>query len=445
MSDLELAAPSSALGKLQRGRGAGWIEAVERSDGRELLMTCLAVDPRWDSQVEDRASYYAELCIALAVPASQIDPQGLKDDDARWLRFDVLAEMARRDDTEAIAILQDYVRPGPDADTLVWHLSRLPNGSGLVGLEQLIIDRFGADELAELVDDSRSRLPWDHWAEQIPAISRAIAAADVRSKSNRRSKPAPPQLDGPLEPILAFDWGAVPPKALVHRTTNTATGAEVDLIRHAAVGPWSPTRGLALRLLGQRRDPFAIEVAAQTFSTDTIGRERAASYRYLRDLEAAVTLPLAREWILADDDRSGVAATLMAMHSESEDVPSIRAAFNRAWERDWMYEICSLVEALGRHPDHGPFPELRMVFTDVAYSYPRRRAARSMAAVDPDFSTAFAVECLWDCEAETRLVGVDASHLDDRITRARIEVLAADQAGDQAVRSAAATRLTDPS
>jgi hypothetical protein len=86
-----------------------------------------------------------------------------------------------------------------------------------------------------------------------------------------------------------------------------------------------------------------------------------------------------------------------------------------------------------------------MVFTDVAYSYARRRAARSMAAVDPDFSTLFANECLWDCEAETRLVGVYASHLGDRITRARIEVLAADQAGDQAVRSAAATRLTDPS
>lgn len=92
MNDLELAAPSSALGKLQRGRGAGWIEAVERSDGRELLVTCLAADPRWDSQVEDRASYYAELCIALAVPAIHIDPQGLKDDDARWLRFDVLAK-----------------------------------------------------------------------------------------------------------------------------------------------------------------------------------------------------------------------------------------------------------------------------------------------------------------------------------------------------------------
>jgi hypothetical protein len=87
-------------------------------------------------------------------------------------------------------------------------------------------------------------------------------------------------------------------------------------------------------LLGQRRDPFAIEVAAQTFSTNTIGRERAASYSYLRDLDAAVTLPLAREWILADDDRSGVAATLMAMHSESGDVPAIQAAFGRAWERD---------------------------------------------------------------------------------------------------------------
>ena len=133
------------------------------------------------------------------------------------------------------------------------------------------------------------------------------------------------------------------------------------------------------------------------------------------------------------------------MHSDSEDVPAIRAGFSRAWERDWTYEICSLVEALGRHPDHGPFPELRMVFTDVAYSYARRRAARSMAAVDPDFSTLFADECLWDCEAETRLVGVEASLLDDRITRPRISVLAADEAEDEAVRTAAATRLAGSS
>ena len=440
MSDLELAAPSSALGKLQRGRGAGWIEAVERSDGRELLMTCLAVDPRWDSQVEDRASYYAELCIALTVSASQVDPRGIADDDARRLRFAVLAELARRDDREAIAILQDSVQPGPDADALVWDLTQLPQGLGLVGMEQVFVDRFGPDELAELIGDTRSRLPWDGWAEQSAVIAGAVAVADARKEPRPRSRPAPPALDGPLESILAFDWGPVP-KALVHRMINMATATEIDLLRRTAVGSWSPARGLALQLLGKRRDPFAIDIAAQTFATNTTGRERSASSRYMRDLDAAVTLPLARDWIVSDDDRSGIAATVMAMHSESEDVPAIRAAFSRAWERDWMYEICSLVEALGRHPDHGPFPELQMVFTDVAYSYARRRAARSMAAVDPDFSTLFADECLWDCETETRLVGIEASQLDDRIARPRINVLAADEAEDEAVRTAAATRL----
>ena len=64
-----------------------------------------------------------------------------------------------------------------------------------------------------------------------------------------------------------------------------------------------------------------------------------------------------------------------------------------------------------------------------------------MAVVDPDFSTLFADECLWDCETETRLVGIEAALLDDRITRPRINVLAADEAEDEAVRAAAATRL----
>lgn len=122
MNDLELPAPSSALGKLQRGRGAGWIEAVERSDGRELLVTCLAADPRWDSQVEDRASYYAELCIALAVPAIHIDPQGLKDDDARWLRFDVLAKWPDATTRRRSQFCRTTYVPAL-TPTLVWHLS----------------------------------------------------------------------------------------------------------------------------------------------------------------------------------------------------------------------------------------------------------------------------------------------------------------------------------
>ncbi|MFN0025868.1 MAG: hypothetical protein ACKV2O_01610 [Acidimicrobiales bacterium] len=87
---------------------------------------------------------------------------------------------------------------------------------------------------------------------------------------------------------------------------------------------------------------------------------------------------------MSDDGRARIAAQLMAMHGESQDVPAIRAALRRAWDLEWMYDLCGLVDTLGRHPEHGPFPELRQIFTDVSYSYARRRAAHAMSRVDPD-------------------------------------------------------------
>src|SRR3954452_7596592 len=59
-------APSyTLLGKLQRGLGAGYLEAlrIERDAAHELLFACLAEDPRHDPRTEARGRYYGELCL----------------------------------------------------------------------------------------------------------------------------------------------------------------------------------------------------------------------------------------------------------------------------------------------------------------------------------------------------------------------------------------------
>ena len=55
--------PESLLGQLQRGRGEGYrrILSIPRGEAWNGLVDCICNDPRLDSQVEDRAAYYASM------------------------------------------------------------------------------------------------------------------------------------------------------------------------------------------------------------------------------------------------------------------------------------------------------------------------------------------------------------------------------------------------
>ncbi len=98
--------------------------------------------------------------------------------------------------------------------------------------------------------------------------------------------------------------------------------------------------------------------------------------------------------------------------------------------------IGSLAEALGRVGVHGPFEELHRAYEQTPYSYGRRYIVAALATSDPTFSGDVAVECLWDCEAETRRLG--AVHVDRRVRLAsqRLEELLGDEAQAAAVRAA---------
>ncbi len=103
-----------------------------------------------------------------------------------------------------------------------------------------------------------------------------------------------------------------------------------------------------------------------------------------------------------------------------------------------IYVVCSLAEALGRYQGHGPFDELSRAYEQIPYSYGRRFVVSALAATDPTFAGVGAVDCLWDCEAETRQLA--ATYVDRRIRLAsqRLEELAADEAQAASVRRAAA-------
>ncbi|WP_125778405.1 hypothetical protein [Antribacter gilvus] len=106
-----LAPASSDLGLLQRGRGNGWRRAAESvRHGRDHLLACVADDPRWDRQVEHRATYYATLAIRLSLPATEVCVLVDGTEDG-WLAESVLEAMAEHGDTDAARLHADVAEP----------------------------------------------------------------------------------------------------------------------------------------------------------------------------------------------------------------------------------------------------------------------------------------------------------------------------------------------
>ena len=92
-------------------------------------------------------------------------------------------------------------------------------------------------------------------------------------------------------------------------------------------------------------------------------------------------------------------------------------------------------------PQRARFPELNAVFEGVEYSYARIRTAQALAATAPDFVDRYALECLWDCEEETRVVGASTVDTADPRALARIRLLAGDRHEEPEVRAECRARL----
>jgi hypothetical protein len=243
--------------------------------------------------------------------------------------------------------------------------------------------------------------------------------------------------DAAVDVVLA---GIQPPfpSALVYRFEHTQQPHEVDALRAAAAAcpnPWG--KRFALRVLGLRGDTTPLGVAETMLASDEVGAGRAAAWHYVSSLPPEISLPLARQWLVKDDGRSGAAAGVLADHAESSDTSALRRALSRAVD---YYTICDLVTALGRLPEGGPHPELATVYLGSAYSYARMRAVAAKAAPDPFFAETWAEECLWDCEDASREVGARSVPLTAR-TVERLRELASDVHEDTAVREAATARL----
>jgi hypothetical protein len=448
-----LAGPAEPLGKLQRGLGSGYLWALDadRSIAQALLLHCIFNDPRWDRQLDARVEYYATLALDVGLDVGALELWLGRGDDDLETTHDVLAilgRMAIRGHDEARRALRDYVGYGrfweravelliDDYDAMV---ASVPWPEVVAGLDAVIADRFATDDaLAEALAgvDSRDR-PWSLWSVENPRIARALAldhgtgagaAPAKRAWRPRKTQPKPRELS--TAALLAID-------ELATRTSSD----DVSRLLAAANDPELPMRRAAILALGHQGRRELLEIAEANTSEVRRGTLQGAIALALEAMPPSQTRALAHDWLTSSDwARRRKAAGILATWAEAEDLEPTRRALARELERGLegdIYVVCSLAEALGRYAGHGPFEELSRAYEQIPYSYGRRFVVSALAATDPTFAGDVAVDCLWDCEPETRQLA--ASHVDRRIRLAaqRLAELAADAAQAPSVRRTAA-------
>jgi len=476
-----LADASDPLGKLQRGLGSGYLWALDadRAVTHALLMHCVFNDPRWDRQLDERDDYHATLALDLQLHIGALE-LWLRDsdEDIPDTTYDVLGmlgRMAVRGHADAQRVLRDYVAYGrywqraidqligdPDAPPR----TATPWPEAVGGLDAVLVERFATDDaLAEALAglDPRER-PWTMWSVENRRIARAFAleqrggggapapapstGAGARRRGARdrtaalaRTRPREMSTAELLQIAEDSRWTQIADEL----ASRTAPRDVAELLR-AANDPDVPMRRAAILALGRQGRRELLEIAEQHTRGER-NKLQGAIALALEAMPMSQTRTLAHDWLTSPDwARRRKAAGMLATWSEDEDLAPARRALERELDAGLegdVYVICSLAQTLERSGIHGPFVELQQAYEQIPYSFGRRYIVAALAASDPTFGGDVAVECLWDCEAQTR--GIAAAHVDRRVRLAaqRLEELAADEAQAPSVRSLAAPRLRE--
>jgi hypothetical protein len=110
---------------------------------------CIRTDPRWDSQLDARADYYAVLGMAVRVGIDEIaaliaadEAQPFEVDPGACLALDVLLGCAARDYPDALDATRDYIADG----------------------------RYWSQAVVALVDDRSTTEPRSDWRERVHGV-----------------------------------------------------------------------------------------------------------------------------------------------------------------------------------------------------------------------------------------------------------------------------------
>jgi hypothetical protein len=451
--EIKIDTADSLLGKLQRGRGAGFLAARQETPSTiwPLLVECITHDPRLDKQIESRDDFYASLTIETGMKLDPLSTHLREQDDKEssdWntpLTISTLGSLAKRNYQDAVDILRDYIVWGKSWSCAIYELALTKNPKAWVKLDGILCKRLGSDESAkeELWWLDAKEEPWKTWCEQNSQLHQLADCLPL---------PPKPMEDLDYDSMTVTDIlrlaGEDGPERLKLRkaVVNTVKPDDFDFLL-SQVSINDPKRSaIALAGLTKLANPAMFDWLRDFWSHNPKmpGMLRGTIAKAMASLPATQTLPLARDWLNHDNWHFRLLAErLMKQHATFDDVPRLRQEITKALadSDNRVYRLCSLVEAFKHLPGIGRISELESVFVELLYSYGRSRVAEALLAVDRDFFVrTYAQECLWDCEDRTRVLGCEAVDLTDKVTAGRIKQLSTDIWEDELVRNAAAKR-----
>lgn len=461
-----LASSDSLLGQLQRGQGRGFLRALQedRSAVRPLLLECVRNDPRWDRQAESRGIYYASLFLQTGVSPEPLEEalhtcaenDSEDAEDAEQTILETLGTLAVRGDISALDMIRRYLTYDDNWEDVFEILQ--DHASSLLRVDEVsrVFDqRFPNDEL---LDDTGPFIGypvhemWWSLGRVNPRVSRVLRRRETEVEQRQQQEKQRQIRFASLSPAQIFA------EATHYSTVYAATLAlqkrvtpdDLDLVLRMAQEGEKWQRVVAFRGLQQLADARTLPVVQAFFESDEAqsGTLYGDAVRALIALPSSATLPLARAWFNAPEYRhQHVALRVLETHATRADVQRIRDALlpslsRETWESNESSLQRTMLEVLARFPESGPYSECGITFTQTNSSRVRSAAALVLATSDRNtFAQGVAHECLWDCEAEARLLGCTYADLARPTVLGRIQTLASDHLEEKEVSGAAHERL----
>lgn len=454
-----LEAPGALLGGLQRGLGSAAREVLEGSvaDPCRLVLSCVQADPRWDREIDDRADYYAVLALAVGVDAARVEvlardrPVGDGLDPGPGLALEVLARMAVRGDVEAISAVRRYFSTGRYWGSLIDWLMPADNAKGgspawPVWVDQLALmlcERFSTVEsMAEaLADDAWgfSGPPWPSWRAAHPLIDHALATLTCDRPRNPSASDR--YANQPTSALLALDSPELS-RRVAGWLARREDPADIELLRRAAQDPSLPMHAAAVNALAAQHGREALPAVLALSEHTGRGVRQGLLFNAFVKLPYVETRAVAADWLVCGDaTRRSAASKAFATHAVEDDVRLVARELSRELDENLdgdQYVVCSLAEALGRHPACAPYPMLARAFREMPYSYGRHYVGSAIAATDPGFPDEHAIDALWDCEPTVRAIAAKHASREIPGVEARLREMLSDPFEDADARDAAA-------
>lgn len=475
-----LADPDSLLGMLQRGRGKGYLLALEMPPQKvwPLLLECIMNDPRLDRQCEDRQEYYGSLVLRTGMDLEQLRSRVKQDDDQHDgygcktdLALTILDFLAGQGNRLALEILRDYVRYGTSWVWAASALGRLPAPEAVEGIDEMMCRRIQDDPhlYEQFRDGVENEWRWYCvWEESARRQSRALLPvcepwknlcqknsnlAELFARVGLRYDHPPTEdkvTDADVEGLSVAELLSTVDKARFHpsrRALIERVSAEDEDQLLESLSSDNEYRGmLAFCGLGELGTPRAFE-AVRSFieaGRDANPKVRRRAFEAMERMPGSLSLETARRWFRRKEWYLHVAAGgILENHAAPEDISLLLEALRTPETiRREDFRLSSALDAMARFEGIGPVPELEHIFCEAQSCFDRYRAATAMASTSPvHFTAGYAFECLWDCHWDTRELGCEMVSLSADGAIERLRQLAADPNESKDTRQTARKRL----